>query len=373
MSAEKVVRVMPGTLDAKFAFGWKVRRQFYSQVMAQNANGVSLGKCLDLYEARAVRSKAWKLAAIARAMKSKMANGFDFAEAVEAWVPLEESSQIAAGVLGQNLPLALKNLIESKEVVREVTSHVRNALMTPLAHVAIGIAFFIFMAMTIVPQFEGIIPKSAASGSVAALYDIRDFVVSWWFWTLLVLFVVLIAAVIYSLPRWTGRSRMAADNYWPFNLYKEFQGYLWMTGFVSIVASRVREVKALEIQAERAPPWLAERLNVIRDDMASGSSLPQALIRPRYAGRGFDFPSAEIVDTVEAIHGFEDFPGRMTGVQRQWVQELTARVKAAGTVIGVVGSALTYGVIIFITVASANLQNQLQERIGSASTHVQGR
>jgi type II secretory pathway component PulF len=356
---------MPGSVAARWAFRWAVRRQFYGQIIAQNANGVPLRRCLELYEKRAARGKAWAITAIARSMRTAMDSGYDFAEAVAPWVPLDEIAMVSAGVIGQNIPQALERLIETKTIVQEISSHVRNALITPVMNLVVGLGFVMFMAIVVVPQFQGIVPRSAASGSVAALYDLGDFVTGWGFAVLLLALLGAGGALVYTLPRWTGPARLMFDNYFPWSLYREFQGYLWMTGFVSIIGAGMREIKALEIQARRAPPWLTERLNMMSRDMASGSSLPQAMLAPRYAGKGFGFPSEEIVDTIEAIHGFEDFPGRMSGVLRQWILHLTARVKAAGTAVGVVGSVLTYGVIIFITVASVNLQTQLQQRTGN--------
>lgn len=367
------VHVTPGTLQASIAFGWKTREAFYSQIIAQHANGVSLQMCLELFERRATRNRAMYLAGIARAMRSAMNNGYDFAEAVAPWVPREETSQIAAGVLGNNLTSALETLIESREMIKGITAHIRAALITPAVNLLIGVLFFVFMAVSIVPQFQGIVPRSAASGSVAALYALSAFAVSFWFWGFITLVVLAGAGVWFALPRWTGPSRVIADRYFPFNLYREFQGYLWLSSYVSIVGAGVREVRALDIQAERSSPWMAERLHLIGSDMASGSSLPEALFRKRYAGSGFDFPSPEIVETIEAIHGFEDFPVRMSGVLKRWIHEFASRVRSVGTIVGVVGSVMTYGVIMFITIASVNLQNQAQDRASTMSTHVQTR
>jgi type II secretory pathway component PulF len=373
MKGERIVRVQPGSLSAKMAFGWKVRHQFYAGVVAQNSNGVPLPKCVELYAQRAKRKQNWALYSIAKSMLTMMSNGADFADAVAPWVPQDEASQVAAGVIGQNLPHALEKLIEAKEISKEIITHVKSAMTTPVLNVLIGLSFFIFMGMTIVPQFEGIVSKSSASGSVYALYVVSEFSVSWVFWALLVFAALAIGALLYSLPRWTGQRRVVMDGYFPFSLYKEFQGYLWMTSFVAIISAKVPEVQALNIQAERATPWMAERLKVIREDMESGGSLPQALVRQRHAGRGFEFPSSEIVEMVEQIHGFRDFAERMAGVQRHWIKDLAARVKQAGNMVGMIGTVLTYGVIIFITIASVNLQNELQDHVGSVSSHIQTR
>lgn len=373
MKGERVVRAQPGSWSVKMAFGWKVRRQFYFSVVAQNANGVPLPKCVELYAQRAKRKKNWVLYSIAKSMLTMMNNGADFADAVAPWVPQDEASQVAAGVIGQNLPHALEKMIEAKEISKEIISHVQNAMTTPVLNILIGLSFFVFMGMTIVPQFEGIVTKAAASGSVYALYVVSEFSVSWIFWALLIVVALAIGGLLYSLPRWTGPRRVVLDGYFPFSLYKEFQGYLWMTSFVSIISAKVPEVQALSIQAERATPWMAERLKVIREDMESGGSLPQALVRPRHADRGFEFPSTEIVEMVESIHGFGDFSERMAGVQRHWIKDLSARVKRAGSVVGMIGTLLTYGVIIFITIASVNLQNELQDHVSSVSSHIQTR
>jgi type II secretory pathway component PulF len=373
VKGERVVRVQAGTLNARMAFSWTQRRQFYSSVLAQNSNGVPLQKCLEMYAQRTRRMKNWTLLSITKAMSTSMNNGADFDEAVAPWVPQEEASQIAAGVIGNNLPQALTKLIQAKEIAQEILSHVRYSLTAPIVNLLTGLAFFIFMATSVVPQFEGIVPKESASGSVYALYTLSEIAVSWVFWGLLALAMIGVGALLYALPRWTGTGRIVVDGYFPFSLYKEFQGYLWMTSFVSIIGAKVPEVQALKIQSERATPWMAERLKVISEDMESGGSLPQALSRPRHDGKGFEFPSAEIVETVEAIHGYGDFGERMEGVQRQWIKDLSARVKAAGNVVGVVGTLLTYGVIIFITIASVNLQSQLQDRVGSVGSHIKTR
>lgn len=342
----------PGSLYAKTVFTWARRQQFYIQLMAQVANGVRVLESLASFEKLAREAKNPALADIMWQIgRDHGTHGHEFYEALAAWVPPDEAGIIAAGVKGQNLPAAVEQLIDTKTMLQEISSHVWQALTNPLGNGVSVIVMLLFVALYMMPEFAPFVPENRATGSVKMLFELAKFASGWESIVAGVLLLAALVAFIYALPNWTGKWRLYADRIWPFSLYREYQGYVWLMTFVMILRAGQRDTEALELQLNYAKPWLAERLRTFLQDMRSGIRLPIALTTERFDGRGFGFPSSALAGTIGQLYGFSDFPERMASVLRMWSREMRRRMQATGSAIGLVSALLMYGFIIYLMVA----------------------
>ncbi|MDR5726928.1 MAG: hypothetical protein RB191_05615, partial [Terriglobia bacterium] len=231
--------------------------------------------------------------------------------------------------------------------------------------------FMYFMGEGVLPVFEGLVPKARADSLVRSLYDMGAFATGWGLPAFLLVLALMITLVIWSLPRWTGSLRILAEKIFPWSFYRDMQGYLWLMGYSSLLGAGTPEIGALGTQLTAATPWLAEKLRAISYHMKGGLKLPAALRQatpgdteegsaPRASSAiHFHFPSLEIIEDIESLHGFADFPDRIERVADQWSEDIMERTQLVAKVLGLIGSLLTYAVIIFIILGCNDLQASL--------------
>jgi type II secretory pathway component PulF len=364
--ARKLARtVRPGSRQAKRAFSWDLRKKLYMQLMVQVANDVSLMDSLERFEVRVVRRRP-DTAAIVRAIRTSMAGGHSFARAIAPWVPGQEAAVIAGGVEGQNLPRALREVLEVGTIRGEVMRTLRSELSAPLGMIFVGLAMMVAVTKFIIPQFGAALPRASATGSVAVLYAIGDFMSGWQAAVLAALIAGAAIAMFLSLPKWTGRWRLLAERFMPWSVYRDVNGYLWITGFVAMLSAGIKDTEVLRLQLQYATPYLAERLRAFKRDMESGASMPEALSEPRFeSGGAFEFPSGELVEIIEAIHGGADFPERMAEVLKQWREEMNDNIKSAAKRLGRVGDVLSFGTMALVVFAVIGIGGQMMTHLGS--------
>lgn len=362
---KRVRRLRPGSRQARRAFAWDLRKKLYMQVMVQVANNVSLMDSLERFELRIARRRG-DTAAVVRAIRTSMSGGHNFARAIAPWIPGQEAAIIAGGVEGQNLPRALREVLEVGTIRGEVARTLRSELSAPLGMIFVGLSMMVAVTKFIIPQFGAALPRSAASGSVAILYAIGDFMSSWEALLLAVLVAAAAGAIFLSLPKWTGRWRLFAERFMPWSVYRDVNGYLWISGFVAMLSAGIKDTEVLRLQLQYATPYLAERLRAFKRDMESGASMPEALSEPRYeSGGAFDFPSAELVEIIEAIHGGADFPDRMGAVLKQWREEMNDNIKSAAKRLGRVGDVLSFGTMALVVFAVIGIGGQTMTHLGA--------
>ena len=171
--------------------------------------------------------------------------------------------------------------------------------------------------------------------------------------------VALAALVVYSLPRWTGKYRVMAENYFPYSFYRDIQGYAWLMSFTALLRAGMADVAILKLQGKHASPWMTERLNAIWWRMDNGSSLPDALLAKARGGVPLGFPNPDIVDDIASMSGFSDFPERISKIAITWAVELEESVRQKATRFGAIAEAAMYGVIALLLVSVNSMSEQL--------------
>lgn len=349
----------PGTRAARRAFSWEVRKKLYRQLMIQVANDVPIGRSLEKFEARMRKRGRVASAEIVKTINRAMEGGADLNQAIKPWVPGQEAALIAGGVKGEDLPRALGELISIEAIRVALAKDVKSGLMAPMFTLLFGLVTVVVVVKIIVPQFGSALPRASATGLVALLYLLGDFLSGWSAAILGILIVTGIVLTVRSMSRWTGKGRIRAEKFPPWSLYRDINGYLWMTGFVSMLSAGIKETDALGLQAQYATPWLAERLKAFLRDLNAGVALPAALSAPRFNGKSFEFPSPDMTETVEELHGFADFPSRMTEVLQDWREEITEETKRVAKRLGTIGDAVSMGSMVLIGLAIISITNAL--------------
>lgn len=348
----------------RLAFAWPVREALYRHLSAQVSNGVTVELALDTFRARLQRNKRVSCDKIVADITRRMRDGSTCSAALAVWVPQDEVSVISSGELSGNLPRSLDLVIEAKRRIKRVNSALKTAMVAPTVYIAAVYGMLWAIGKYVTPGLEQALPKSKAQGLVSALYTASDFANSWWAIVPPVMFVVAVIIVIRSLPEWTGKGRIAAENVFPYSFYRDIQGYSWLMSFSALLRAGMPDVEILKRQTANSTPWLKERLHALWWRMDNGSSLPAALLAKGKNGMpAFGFPNPDIVDDITSLAGFSDFSERIAVLAVQWANDLEGATLARAKSFGFVMEIFMYAIMGLLMVAI----NSMSTQIGSIS------
>ncbi|BCF95430.1 type II secretion system F family protein [Paraburkholderia largidicola] len=319
----------------KAVFTWKVRRQLYKHLAAQVGNSVPVETALDRHGAQLARKKKPSSARIVKDASRLMRDGKSLAQSLEKWIPADEAGLISAAESAGVLPESLKELIATKRRVKRVTKAFRNAIIRPAVYSATIYLVVWAIGKYAVPELVQAYPVSEARGAVAVLFAAGSFSQS--LAALLPPAGLLLAGWVIrsALPRWRGRFRIAAESYFPFSFYRDMQGFMWLSSFISLLEAGKPDVDILKQQTRFASPYLKERLVHFRRVMVDGKSLTDALLAPSSKGApAFGFPNPDIVEDIESFAGFADFAERIKTVLKEWVDDLEETTLEQAAVFG---------------------------------------
>lgn len=307
----------------RMMFSWEIRRRLYRHLAGQIANGIDVEIALDKHASQLARKKRPSAARIVRDAGRLMRDGKTLAEAFAKWVPLDEAGLIAAAEEAGKLPQAFKELLETKRRVRRVVTAFRNAMIRPAIYMATIYLVVWAIGKFAIPQMALAFPANRATGITAGLFWTGAMAQT--LWALLPPLALLSVgwAIGYSLPRWRGRWRVVAEEYFPYSYYRDTQGYLWFSRYITLLIAGTPDVEILKQQLRYASPYIKERLRHFRRVMEDGKSFPEALLMPfGKHGKKFGFPNPDVVDDIDSFEGMGDFAERMNSVLRDWVEDL---------------------------------------------------
>jgi type II secretory pathway component PulF len=332
------------------------RAPLYLHLSAQVSNGKDIIGALEGFKKRMVRNEKTATANIITSIIRRMNDGSSFSSAMEKWVPEDEVMMLEAGDLSGALPLAIDNMMDSKERTQRVRSTVISALISPLIYVIAVYGFLWGIGNFVVPSLAATVPPEKAHGMVSVLYGLGSFATSWWAFTPPVVAIALIVVITLSLPKWRGTPRVMAEKYFPYSFYRDINGYSWLLGFISLLEAGVPEVEILGQQIKKANPWMKERLNSVHKRMRNGEGLAQALGCEKTS---FGFPNPDIIDNIESMSGFQDFPQKIKIIARQWADSMERSTSERAKAFGFAVEIIMYGIMGFLMVAINSLSSQV--------------
>ncbi|ART61498.1 hypothetical protein CBP36_21260 (plasmid) [Acidovorax carolinensis] len=344
----------------RMAFAWPVREDFYRHLSAQVGNSIPVETALEGYRQRLQRRKRVSSDKIVGDICRRMRDGSTLANALAKWVPADEVAVISSGELSGNLPRSLELLVESKRRVGNVVKSVKSAMTRPAIYIVAIYLFVWSIGRFVIPDLQVVLPEERAKGLVAGMFMAGRLANSWFAVVPPILLFLLVAMVIRSLPRWRGRYRVLAENYFPYSFYRDIQGYAWLMGFTALLRAGMADVTILKNQCDHATPWLRERLHALWWRMDNGASLPAALMSKGKNGMpAFGFPNPDIVDHITSMAGFSDFSERITKVAGLWAEELEESTRARADRFGFYAELVMYGLMTLLMVAVNAMSNQM--------------
>lgn len=167
-----------------------------------------------------------------------------------------------------------------------------------------------------------------------------------------VVFFVLFAMALATMPVFTGPIRARLDHIPPWSIYKAIQAAGWVNALADLLASGMPLSKALLLQEQWATPWLRERVAAARIRVQGGVELGTA-----FADAGHSFPEKTLIMDFKAFSGFRDFPTTIKRVAGEWFVDYEAKIIGTIVVMGAMTNILVNVVMLITVVGMMSLQN----------------
>ena len=205
------------------------RLAVYNKLMSLLRNRFSLMDALDrMYQ---ISSKNGKnpndtMAIAVAAWMRSIQNGDSFSVALRGWAPSTELLMLSVGDVA-NLELALENTIKVVEGVNAMKEPVIGAVSYPLFLMVFVVLMIYMVGVYMVPPMVDAVPSLVWKGTAKSLVDLSTFVQNHPILLFSTLPIVVLI-ILWTFPRWKGRSRVIADRMPPWSIYRIFIGVGWL-------------------------------------------------------------------------------------------------------------------------------------------------
>lgn len=341
---------------AQLSFSGKQRLSTYRKLIKFLKNGVPLAQALDIMWGFASEDgkKPKKGQAIAiDAWRKNVRNGMSFGRAIKGWVPDKDRIVIDAGESAGRLDIAIENAVFIHEGSKKIRSAIIAGLAYPFFLVLIAIGFMWMFGTQVVPAFDQVLPKENWTGTGASMAVMANFVNNYLTITIAGVGVV-IAMMMASMPRWTGRARITFDKIPPWSIYRLSAGAGFLLAVSSMIKAGIPIPQTLRILMRDAKPWYKERISVTLSYINNGLNLGEALYKS-----GFQFPDKETVNDLRAYASLDGFDETLEKIGVEWMDESVEKIKTQASVMKNLAFVILGGVFMWIASGIFSLQQQI--------------
>lgn len=339
----------PNAAWARRVAGGFVRPLERAQLYENLADKVSAGhKLRDAIEQEAywmAVDSPWDLRAIMlNHAIERVDDGEPFHRALSGYAKDTEQLILASMASVQDHAGVLRQAARSLSVAEGIKAQYLKMAMVPAFAVPAIVGILVLIAVKLVPMLEASVPAERWSGVAALLRALANFMLTPWAVVLFATLAILVVLAFWSLPRWTGRARLAFERVPPWNAYKAMVGAEWLIMLGGMLASGQKLVESLEQMNGSARPWLKERVDAILHLVNAGTKFGKALHRT-----GFDFPEREVVRNLASSADLPNFDEILIRTGERWLERsqkvIAARV-ARTTSMAIVAIYLVIAVVI---------------------------
>lgn len=346
---------------ARLSFDASIRIRTWKKLAMQAQYGLPLKDSLrNLRDQTQRRNPA--LARIFGQVLDHMGSGHHLDTALTGYASPEEIMLIASGQKAGKLPEGLRMAAELLEARRKIVGAVAGALAYPLFLFLQAAVMLAIVALQVMPELAQLADPQNWTGFARGLYLISAFIGSWGGIVLLVALAGGCAALIITLPLWTGPTRKIADRFPPWSMYRLTVGGVWLFTLSTLMRSGMQLSHILNtmLASENTSPYLRERVRAISNQVGRGENIGEAMYLA-----GLDFPDRELIDDFRAYAGLPHFKDQLQDFARDWLQEGIAAIQRKARLLNVAFLLLIIGQMLLIALSVMDLHSQL-------STHSMG-
>ena len=249
------------------------RAEFYFDLSMALDDKVPLYTILRKHEVRARKRREPGMALLYQHMLKNATRGA-LAEALVGVAPPNELMMLDATQTAGDESVAegLRFLAETVEKTERMKETMRKATVYPTLLMTLFFIMMLGFSFYVVPVLEGIIPASKWPPVGKALHAVSQGVRSYGP-VLVASFAMAVAAMLYSLPRWTGRTRGLVDRgVLPYLLFRDYTGALFVVALATLMRAGISLRSALEQAMRYSNPWVRWHIKAILRRLSSAHS-----------------------------------------------------------------------------------------------------
>lgn len=288
----------------------------------------------------------------------RYASGKTMAYAMRGWISPSEEKIVEASEDKNQLAKGLQDALDASIATKKIKATVRNALTYPTLMLSVMIGMFYGFSTKIVPVFAQAVDPAQWTGLARAMYDIGNFLQNYLL-IMIAILAILIAMVVYSLPRMTGPARVYLEKFPPYSLYKVTTGAAFMMSLRGFIAADVRMPDALRRISKGSTPYMKHRVDAILRNLGAGKNLGRAMMLTKH-----NFPDPEINNEIEVYSGIDGFAENLDLLAREWIEDTIERTKQATRILTVISLFLLAGGVIFMAASMFSLQDIIARSTG---------
>ena len=329
----------------------QARVKLWRRLSKQLGDGIPIIVALE--EQRSVRPKKDPVFMALREWAAAMNNGKRFSDASSDWLTTEEAMLLMAGDQSGTLAETMQSVIKVTKAKQGIKKALVKGVAYPAFLLVLAFAVMYLFSNRIIPAFTRTARSDSWVGLARVMVDVSGFVQSWFLViaiaTLLVLF-----AVLTSMPLWSGPSRTVFDRYPPYNIYRIQQGASWLIATSALIQAGVRIESAMEQVMKRSSSWGRVRISAALRGLRSGKDLGAALAQTK-----FEFPDREIISDIRVYASKSGFDEALRLIGDDWITESVERIQEMMVKVFAISLIFAGGVIAFMVTGLFAMQMQL--------------
>lgn len=340
-------------LAVKFEFNAKARRKFYIKLSQLLENGVPLGTALQQIQTSSSRSRNSILPQVYARWRRNVENGMNFGQCLGPYIPNSEAILLESGAESGHLVDSLHNAANTVEQQSKIRGAIISNAAYPVLLLAMLVAALMLSSFMVIPTFAGILPVEKWTGVAYVVAIVTTAIRNYGIY-FLIISVAIIILVAFSLPRWSGKSRIYVENIIPWNLYRMWQGSAFLLAVSAVMNAGVKldEVSLARI-SKNADPYLAHRINAIKRGIVSGANLGDALHQA-----GYKFPDEDIISDLRIYARLRGFDKNLVRITQSWIGDLVEKV---GVIMKILNTAVLFLIAVVIGMLISALYAVVQQ------------
>lgn len=329
----------------KIQFGYKVRKDFYNQIISLAEAGVSRTDSLRMiWDIASLEGKKPReaLPLIISDIVDSLSSGMTFGQSLKPWIPQDEFMAIEAIEGSSDFAGNLKEYLWLAEKQKGIRGKIVGGLVYPVFLLSISLGVVWYFGATVMPVLETILPPEQWQGPAYLLYLLSIFARDYVMWFVLGLIATIVVVVI-TLPRWSGMNRRYADRLPLYSTYRMYTGINFLTSVAALNRSGMSISDAIDRVRRNANPYVKMRADRIQRRMFEGDNFGSAMYR---AGTGW--PDTTMALNIKVFAETQDLTEHMNRMAKEWLVTSEANVEKNMGVLKYVAMILMFSTIMTI-------------------------
>lgn len=365
MKAINVVHLFLSPREAwnHFAAWWtrglfkaKDKQQFFSALRLTLSVGVQLPAALAGLRDAFDTGRKWKrhiIAIVAQECLQQISAGKSLGDAMRGWLADDECSLLDAGAEAGDMLSAFDRVLMVVDAKQRAIKAAVGTAAYPAALLLMSGFILNKVSVELVPKLLRGKTADDLEGEAWLLKIVADYVSGYGAITLACL-ALLVVAIVLSLPVLRGNVRYYLDKLPPWSFYRMLYGSTFFLNIGVQMQAGIKLSRVLSEAADRANPWLKERLSATLYGVNNGKTLGQAL-----ADAGYDFPDRQIIHFLCAITAHKGSEEHIEALGAQWLNDSIERLKRIAALLSIFALMVNAAIILLTFAGISGMEDVL--------------